>query len=148
MYYDVPDGSELQVKLNVTNLSACSPWSAAEDDEHEGHWVLEGIERTLVGNGSHRVVQSTVTLSGPRQSLHDSCELRLLERLPSGVFADRFELQGIQRRGGMIAAMLQVVSNTGISIFGMRLEVLEEVVRLVIRVLFITDMVGFSVFVC
>ncbi len=112
MDYDIPDGSELQVKLNLTDLSECSPSSAGGDDR-EGHWVLEDIERKLVGKGSHRVVQSTLTLSGPSgsaQALYDGCELRLLERLPSGVFADQFELQGIRRRGGTDPDMLAAIS--------------------------------------
>lgn len=125
--YDIPGVSELRVKLNSTDLSECSPSSAGGDDTR-GHWVLEDIERTLIGKGSHRVVQSTLTLSGPAGSartLHDGCELRLLERLPSGVFADQFELQGIQRRGGMdlelLAAIFQLASSTGSSMPSMTL---------------------------
>jgi hypothetical protein len=138
VYYDVPGESELEVRLNATDVSECSPSSAGGDDS-EGHWVLEDIERALIGKGSHRVVQSTLILSGPAgsaETLHDGCQLRLLERLPSGVFADQFELQGIQRRGGMhlelLAAIFQVVSEPGICYVeydtGSSLEVLRAVV--------------------
>ncbi|KAG0628517.1 hypothetical protein M758_1G032400 [Ceratodon purpureus] len=103
-----PGESELRVKLDSRNLSECSPSSAGGGDS-EGHWVLEDMERTLVGKGSHRVMQSTFTLSGPAglaQTLHDDCQLRMMERLPNGVFADQFELQGIQRRGGIKEARI------------------------------------------
>lgn len=118
------------MKLDSRNLSECSPSSAGGGDS-EGHWVLEDMERTLVGKGSHRVMQSTFTLSGPAglaQTLHDGCQLRMMERLPNGVFADQFELQGIQRRGGMdlelLAAISQVVSYSGIRMSSMTVAAL------------------------
>lgn len=100
--YDIPKDSQLQVLMNSTDLCNCKSLSKG-GDESEELWVLQGIQRTLVGNGAHRLVKSVVTISGPSSSVegsHKSCHLRLLEWLPTGVFADQFELQGIQRRGG------------------------------------------------
>lgn len=99
--YNIPSASRLQVQLDSTDLSDCKP----AGDDNEERWVLQDIQRTLVGSGAHRVLHSTLTLSGP-QTLGDGCHLRLVERLPTGVFADQFELQGIQRRGGTILVLL------------------------------------------
>lgn len=105
MDYDIPSESQIQVRLHATDLSKCGTGNG----ENAGNWVIQDISRTLIGRGAHRMLQSTVTLSGSpgsSQRLHDGCYLRLVQSLPTGVFADQFELQGIQRRGGMKLELL------------------------------------------
>ncbi|XP_024392668.1 uncharacterized protein [Physcomitrium patens] len=103
--YDIPSESQIQVRLHATDLSKCGTGNG----ENAGNWVIQDISRTLIGRGAHRMLQSTVTLSGSpgsSQRLHDGCYLRLVQSLPTGVFADQFELQGIQRRGGIKGAWI------------------------------------------
>ncbi|KAF4350283.1 hypothetical protein G4B88_026954 [Cannabis sativa] len=65
---------------------------------------LLSIERKLIGEGSHRHLSSSMRISNlPAVSIanisFDSCGIIFIERLPSGVFADPFELQHLLQRG-------------------------------------------------
>lgn len=64
---------------------------------------LVNIERHLIGEGSHRRLSSSVRFGiQPSLIADDSsqiCEVIVIERLPSGVFADPFELQHLHHRG-------------------------------------------------
>jgi len=100
---DHPENSQLRVKLEPKDLKTCTT-SRTED---EGLWILQDFQRRLVGSGAHRTLISVVTVSassGLVQRRSETCRLRLVERLPTGIYADQFELQGIQRRGGILAA--------------------------------------------
>lgn len=66
---------------------------------------LSVLKRNLIGEGSHRSMLTLIKLqTQPSQSLSEllsnSCEFIIIERLPSGVFADPFELQHLAQRGG------------------------------------------------
>jgi len=105
--YDIPTEARLQVHHNSTDLAHCRSSHLAEDANGDANgelWILQDLERTLVGNGAHRTLQSVVTValhSGHTiESQQPHCYLRILERLPTGVFADQYELQGLRRRGG------------------------------------------------
>ncbi|CAK9219279.1 unnamed protein product [Sphagnum troendelagicum] len=108
--YDIPTEARLQVHHNSADLAHCrsSHLSEAANGDANGDvngelWVLQDVERILVGNGAHRTLQSVVTValhSGRTiESQQPHCYLRILERLPTGVFADQYELQGLRRRG-------------------------------------------------
>ncbi len=109
--YDIPTEARLQVHHDSADLAHCrsSHLSEAANEDANGDvngelWVLQDVERILVGNGAHRTLQSVVTValhSGRTiESQQPHCYLRILERLPTGVFADQYELQGLRRRGG------------------------------------------------
>lgn len=65
---------------------------------------LSVLHRNLIGNGSHRHLTSSIRLEIERESILELpshyCEVIIIERLPSGVFADPFELQHLLQRGG------------------------------------------------
>lgn len=67
---------------------------------------LSVLQRNLIGEGSHRLLSSSIRLNIEPKSLTKlpthSCEVILIERLPIGVFADPFELQHLLQRGGKI----------------------------------------------
>ncbi|KAH9617872.1 hypothetical protein KSS87_018617, partial [Heliosperma pusillum] len=64
---------------------------------------LLGLERHLIGEGSHRRLSSSIKFSVQQDLsphfLSQMCEVIIIERLPSGVFADPFELDHILQRG-------------------------------------------------
>lgn len=103
---DLPESSQLRVKLESKDLTTCTTLGTVRD-EAEGLWALQSYQRRLVGSGAHRTLISVVTISASSGLVHrmsKTCRLRLLERLPTGIYADQFELQGVQRRGGILAA--------------------------------------------
>lgn len=65
-----------------------------------------GLHRNVTGEGSHRHLSSSIRfklqheLKSELTAAH-SCEVIIIERLPSGVFADPFELQHLVQRGGI-----------------------------------------------
>lgn len=54
------------------------------------------LHRNLIGEGSHRRLSSSIRLE--IQVSAQSCQAIVIERLPSGVFADPFELQHLVQR--------------------------------------------------
>lgn len=65
---------------------------------------LLALQRTLIGEGSHRRLSSSIKLQVNQESEKSQppthfCKLIVIERLPSGVFADPFELQHLHQRG-------------------------------------------------
>lgn len=65
---------------------------------------LSELKRNLIGEGSHRSVSTLIKFQNQRSKslselLRYSCEFIFIERLPSGVFADPFELQHLVQRG-------------------------------------------------
>ncbi|XP_015897554.3 uncharacterized protein LOC107431188 [Ziziphus jujuba] len=61
------------------------------------------LHRSLVGEGSHRHLSSSIRFSFNLESTSElrphECDVILIERLPSGVYADPFELQHLLQRG-------------------------------------------------
>lgn len=102
--FDHPENSKLRVKLESKDVATC----ALSGSEAEGLWVLQDFQRKLVGSGAHRSLISVVTVSSSSevQRMSETCRLRLVERLPTGIYADQFELQGIRRRGGFMEARI------------------------------------------
>lgn len=74
--------------------------------KHKFSPKLSVLQRHLIGEGSHRRLTSSVKIENESKVLSKlpllSCEAIIVERLPSGVFADPFELQHLTRRGGKI----------------------------------------------
>nr|AFK45028.1 unknown [Lotus japonicus] len=73
-------------------------------DDHNFMLRLSVLKRNLIGEGSHRSISTLIKLQNqPSKSLSEllshSCEFIFIERLPSGVFADPFELQRLVQRG-------------------------------------------------
>ncbi|KAF5196921.1 phosphatidylinositol-glycan biosynthesis class X-like protein [Thalictrum thalictroides] len=66
------------------------------------------LQRHLVGEGSHRHISTFIEFSIQTQSTIELpahvCQAVLVERLPSGVFADPFELQHLIQRGVFVDA--------------------------------------------
>ncbi|GAB4834769.1 hypothetical protein Ancab_033037 [Ancistrocladus abbreviatus] len=64
---------------------------------------VSDLKRRLIGEGSHRLLSSSITFSILLDSASDPsmqhCKIILIERLPSGVFADPFELEHLLQRG-------------------------------------------------
>ncbi|KAM4073452.1 hypothetical protein ACB094_10G020200 [Castanea mollissima] len=64
---------------------------------------LSVLQHNLIGEGSHRHLSSSIRFSMDLESITDlsthSCEVIIIERLPSGVFADPFELQHLLQHG-------------------------------------------------
>ncbi|KAJ8544068.1 hypothetical protein K7X08_025686 [Anisodus acutangulus] len=63
---------------------------------------LTVLHQKLIGEGSHRRLSSSLRLKRSSESISSppkSCEVIIVERLPSGVFADPFELQHLVQRG-------------------------------------------------
>ncbi|KAH6810232.1 hypothetical protein C2S51_023994 [Perilla frutescens var. frutescens] len=65
--------------------------------------LLSSLHRNVIGEGSHRLLSSSLRLKLQRELKHEvtarSCEVVIIEKLPSGVFADPFELQHLVQRG-------------------------------------------------
>nr|GMD43448.1 phosphatidylinositol-glycan biosynthesis class X protein [Ipomoea batatas] len=60
------------------------------------------LHQKLIGEGSHRHLSLSIRLESLLESKSGSqefCEAIIIERLPSGVFADSFELQHLVQRG-------------------------------------------------
>ncbi|CAN0908189.1 Phosphatidylinositol-glycan biosynthesis class X protein [Linum grandiflorum] len=60
-------------------------------------FLLSGLERHVIGEGSHRRLSSMIQLQVLPEP--QTCKLVMIERLPSGVFADPFELDHLLHRG-------------------------------------------------
>lgn len=73
-------------------------------DSHDFPLRLSDLKRNLNGEGSHRSVSTLIKFQSQQsifssELLSNSCEFIIIERLPSGVFADPFELQRLVQRG-------------------------------------------------
>ncbi|KAF1866698.1 hypothetical protein Lal_00018083 [Lupinus albus] len=73
-------------------------------DNHDFVLRLSVLKRDLIGEGSHRRVSTLIKFQNQQSKylsklVSFSCEFIIIERLPSGVFADPFELQRLVQRG-------------------------------------------------
>lgn len=79
---------------------------ACEAGEDNPGMKLSGLERRLIGEGSHRRLSTSIrmdVLDGSKyQQLMESCQVIVIDRLPSGVFVDPFELQHLHELGGKV----------------------------------------------
>lgn len=64
---------------------------------------LSILHRQLIGEGSHRRLSTSIRLDINQESISELpdhyCEAIIIEKMPSGVFADPFELQDLLHRG-------------------------------------------------
>lgn len=109
VYYDkhesLPD-SEFQRLLaqKLCSFDSCKGLVAVPNSTLK----LSALRRHLIGEGSHRRLLSWMEFDNPLDAKSmfslNSCEAVVIERLPSGVFADPFELQRLVQRGVFIDA--------------------------------------------
>lgn len=80
---------------------------------------LSVLKRNLIGEGSHRHLSTSIRLNIDPKSITElptlSCEIITIERLPSGVFADPFELQHLLQRGGKILHSFFLIKDNPVS---------------------------------
>lgn len=74
-------------------------------DSYKSILKVSDIQRNLIGEGSHRHLSTSIKFQTQHtdfvfEQISYSCQLMIIERLPSGVFADPFELQHLVQRGG------------------------------------------------
>lgn len=74
-------------------------------DNYKSILRVSDLQRDLTGEGSHRHLSTSIKFqTQPTNSVSErisySCQLIIIERLPSGVFADPFELEHLVQRGG------------------------------------------------
>lgn len=76
--------------------------------QHSAELEMIDLQRMLIGKGAHRQLSSSMKFKYQRnyssELNHPFCEIVMMERLPSGIFADPFELQRLVHRGGLNAA--------------------------------------------
>ncbi|KAF5199051.1 phosphatidylinositol-glycan biosynthesis class X-like protein [Thalictrum thalictroides] len=72
--------------------------------------TISTLQRHLLGEGSHRHLSTLIKFSvqpeGTSEIPAHSCQAVVVERLPSGIFADPFELQHLVQRGVFIDAVV------------------------------------------
>lgn len=71
---------------------------------------LSLLQRHLIGEGSHRRLSTSVRFDINQESVSKLpdhyCEAIIIEKMPSGVFADPFELQDLLHRRGKLPSTL------------------------------------------
>lgn len=76
--------------------------------QHSSELEVIDLRHMLIGSGAHRQLSSSMKFKYQQnyssELNHPFCEIVMMERLPSGVFADPFELQRLVHRGGLSAA--------------------------------------------
>lgn len=89
---------------------------------------LTSLRRKLIGEGSHRRLSSSLRLKMSSESFPrppKSFEVIIVERLPSGVFADPFELQHLVQRGVFMVAAVFGDTNLELPSFRSNRSVVE-----------------------
>nr|GMD40173.1 phosphatidylinositol-glycan biosynthesis class X protein [Ipomoea batatas] len=77
-------------------------YGSCELEELKVGMKIISLHQKLIGEGSHRHLSLSIRLESLLESKSGSqefCEAIIIERLPSGVFADSFELQHLVQRG-------------------------------------------------
>lgn len=78
------------------------------DKLHSAELEMIDLQRILIGKGAHRQLSSSMKFKYQQnysgELNHPFCEIVMMERLPSGIFADPFELQRVVHHGGLSAA--------------------------------------------
>jgi len=104
-YYDTYTNLHDSDFENFVSQKVTSELCEVLPDKHDLVWRLSDLKRNLTGEGSHRSVSTLIKFQSQQlkslsELLSYSCEFIIIERLPSGVFADPFELQHLVQRGG------------------------------------------------
>ncbi|KAI9111975.1 hypothetical protein K1719_017665 [Acacia pycnantha] len=73
-------------------------------DNYKSMLQVSNLRRNLIGEGSHRHLSTSIKFqtqhaNSVSERISYSCQLIIIERLPSGVFADPFELEHLVQRG-------------------------------------------------
>ncbi|KAG9455683.1 hypothetical protein H6P81_000191 [Aristolochia fimbriata] len=82
----------------------CSNFCERLISSHNPVFKLSSTQRQLIGEGSHRLLRSSIKLTIPSDATNTakldtlSCKVVLIEKFPRGVFADPFELQHLVHR--------------------------------------------------
>lgn len=83
---------------------------------------LSVLKRHLIGEGSHRRLSSSIRFNIQSEVISELpthfCEIIIIEKLPSGVFADPFELQHLLQQGAFTDAA--VFGDTNLELPSMR----------------------------
>ncbi|XP_057766115.1 uncharacterized protein LOC130986666 [Salvia miltiorrhiza] len=66
--------------------------------EDKNQVLVKSLSRNVTGEGSHRWLSSSIRLKLKHKLTAHSCVVVIIERLPSGVFTDPFELQHFVQR--------------------------------------------------
>ncbi|XP_058783864.1 uncharacterized protein LOC131658604 [Vicia villosa] len=103
-YYDRYTGLHDSDFENFMSHEVTSGLCEVLPENHSSILRLSILKRNLVVEGSHRRMSTLIKLQTQQLNslsdlLSDSCELIIIERLPSGVFANPFELQHLAQRG-------------------------------------------------
>ncbi|ESW07986.1 hypothetical protein PHAVU_009G009200 [Phaseolus vulgaris] len=103
-YYDTYTNLHDSDFENFVSQKVTSELCEVLPDKHDLVWRLSDLKRNLTGEGSHRSVSTLIKFQSQQlkslsELLSYSCEFIIIERLPSGVFADPFELQHLVQRG-------------------------------------------------
>lgn len=92
------------------------PFGLCEVLPHDLSFVVRPpiLHHNLIGRGSHRHLTSSIRVNIKPEPMYElpthHCELIIIERLPSGVFADPFELQHLLQRGGKCSFLFLLYS--------------------------------------
>ncbi|KAF7804699.1 Phosphatidylinositol-glycan biosynthesis class X protein [Senna tora] len=87
-----------------TNVGGKGGWRKQVEEKRDLKEILEMDASNVIGEGSHRRLSTSIKIQTQRANSASelssfSCQFIILERLPSGVFADPFELQHLVQRG-------------------------------------------------
>lgn len=100
---------------------------------------LSALDRNLNGEGSHRHLSSSIRLNIQHKSTSElpphKCEFILVERLPSGIYADPFELQHLLQRGGIVLSSSPIENQ----------ELLIFCYPLILGIVFLISLNGFPI---
>ncbi|KAL5717615.1 hypothetical protein ACHQM5_010597 [Ranunculus cassubicifolius] len=107
-YFEIHDrlvDSDFEYFLPHKNpLCSCDVFS------HNSNFIpkLSVVQRRLIGEGSHRHLSTFIKFHNNADSTLElpahSCQAVIIEKLPSGVFADPYELQHLVQRGVFVDA--------------------------------------------
>lgn len=100
--HQMPNGAVLDLCLESSGRLCCEFLYSSKVSSFFGLELMES-ERKLLGNGAHRELRSLVTV---KLENIETCNMVIVERLSSGVFADKFELEGLVARGVYAEAVL------------------------------------------
>ena len=89
------------------SVDSCEAQNEGSADGHisgavSGTWVVELVSRELLGAGAHRQLSTRVVLTRSADATEQGGvgSVALMNALPTGVYADKFELQRLASDGG------------------------------------------------
>ena len=93
--HELPHQAFLELNLDSSDWLNCISYTRSPLDGYEMQ-IIE-VDRKLIGNGAHRQLHSSIKVKWKERK---GCEVVMVEKLPRGIFADMFELDGHVVRGG------------------------------------------------